>query len=44
MIQLPVICLENGAVGQTILAASLDHKQTYRAEVSDNSVLKGRLQ
>jgi hypothetical protein len=43
-IQLPVVCLENGAVGQTILAASLDHKQTYRAEVTENSVLRGRLQ
>ena len=43
-IQMAVFCLENGAVGQTILVASLDRRQTYRAEVSDNGVLRGRLQ
>jgi hypothetical protein len=43
-IQLVVVCLENGAVGQNIRVASLDHKQTYTAEVSGNKVLRGRLQ
>jgi hypothetical protein len=43
-IQLSVVCLENGAVGQTIRVASLDHKQTYTAEVSSNKLLRGRLQ
>lgn len=43
-IQLIVVCLENGAVGQNIRVASLDHKQIYTAEVSDNKVLRGRLQ
>jgi hypothetical protein len=42
-IQLPVVCLENGVVGQTIRAASPDHRQTYRAEVGEDSVLRGRL-
>jgi hypothetical protein len=43
-IQLIVVCLENGAVGQNIRVASLDHKQTYTAEVSGDKVLRGRLQ
>jgi hypothetical protein len=43
-IQLPVVCLESGSLGQTILVTSLDHKQTYRAEVSGNSILRGKLQ
>ena len=30
-IQLPVVCLENGALGQTIRVASPDHRQTYTA-------------
>jgi hypothetical protein len=43
-IQLVVVCLENGAVGQNIRVASLDHKQTYTVEVSGNKLLRGRLQ
>jgi hypothetical protein len=42
-IKLSVICLENGAPGQTIRAASIDHKQTYVAEVVDGTLLRGRL-
>lgn len=43
-IQMSVVCLENGAVGQTIRVTSLNHKQTYLAEVSSNHVLRGKLQ
>lgn len=43
-IQLSVICLENGSLGQIIRVASLDHRQTYTAEVSANKMLRGRLQ
>jgi hypothetical protein len=43
-IQLPVVCLENGSVGQTIRVTTLDRKQTYTAQVSGNSMLRGRLQ
>jgi hypothetical protein len=43
-IQISVVCLANGAVGQTIPVTSLDHKQTYMAEVSGNQVLRGKLQ
>jgi hypothetical protein len=42
-IKLSVICLENGAPGQTIRASSMDHKQTYSAEVVDGTLLRGRL-
>jgi hypothetical protein len=42
-IQIAVICLENGSFGQTIRVTSLDHKQTYIAEVGGNNVLRGRL-
>jgi hypothetical protein len=42
-IRLPVVCLENGALGQTIRVASKDHRQTYTAEVGDNAVLRGKL-
>lgn len=42
-IKLSVVCLENGAPGQTIRVASKDHKQTYQAEVVDGSLLRGRL-
>jgi len=43
-IQLPVVCLENGAIGQTIRVASLDHRLTYVAQVNDNRTLRGQLQ
>lgn len=42
-ITIGVICLENGAIGQTIRATSRDHRKTYRAEVFDGGILKGRL-
>ncbi len=42
-IQLVVVCLENGSVGQTIRVASKDRRQKYTAEVCDGGVLKGRL-
>lgn len=43
-IQLPVVCLENGAIGQTIRVTSLDHKLTYMAQVDANRTLRGKLQ
>jgi hypothetical protein len=43
-IQLPVICLENGRVGQTIRATSKDRRQTYSAEVVNTRELRGRVQ
>ena len=42
-IQLVVVCLENGSVGQTIRVASKDRRQKYTAEVCDGGVLKGQL-
>jgi len=42
-IQLSVICLENGAVGQTVRVASKDHRQNFSAQVVDGTLLKGRL-
>jgi hypothetical protein len=43
-IQMYVVCLENGSVGQTIRVSSLDHKQTYLAEVDSGQMLRGTLQ
>jgi hypothetical protein len=42
-IRLSVVCLENGAVGQTVRVQSSDHLRTYTAEVVDGTVVKGRL-
>jgi len=42
-IQLPVICLENGASGQLIRVTSKDHKQTYVARVGEGAVLRAKL-
>jgi len=42
-IQLPVVCLENGAIGQTIRVASMDRRQIYTAQVFDDGILRGRL-
>jgi hypothetical protein len=39
----PVICLENGAVGQLIHASSRDGRQTYEAEVLGSRRFRGRL-
>jgi hypothetical protein len=38
-----VICLEDGEPGRTIRVTALDHKQTYRAEVVDSTLLKATL-
>src|ERR1700733_9704052 len=40
-IQVAVVSLENGMVGHRIHVASLDHKQTYVAEVVNDHVLRG---
>jgi hypothetical protein len=42
-IQLAVICLENGFVGQTIRVAGKGHEQTYMAEVCSDGLLRGTL-
>jgi hypothetical protein len=42
-ITLGVICLDNGAVGQTIRATDRDRRQIYTARVMQNGVLEGRL-
>jgi hypothetical protein len=42
-IRLSVICLENGAAGQTIRVTSKDHRQVYNAEVVDAALLRGQL-
>jgi len=42
-IKLSVICLENGASGQTIRVSSLDHRLTYTAQVGEGAILRGRL-
>jgi len=42
-IQLAVICLENGIVGQTIRVAGKAHQQTYLAEVCSDGLLRGKL-
>jgi hypothetical protein len=42
-ITIPVICAENGAVGQTVRVTDRDRRVAYRAEVVDSRLLKGRL-
>jgi len=42
-IRIAVVCLENGAPGQTIRVASRDHRQTYMAKVVDQAVLRASL-
>jgi hypothetical protein len=42
-ITLSVVCLENGAAGQTIRAASHDRKQVYTVQVLREGLLEGRL-
>jgi hypothetical protein len=42
-IRVAVICLENGAAGQTIRVTSKDHRQTYVAKVIDEAVLRASL-
>jgi hypothetical protein len=42
-IRLAVICLENGAVGQTIRVTGRAHEHTYMAEVCSDGSLRGTL-
>lgn len=42
-ISIPVICLENGTLGEIIRAASPDRRQFYTAQVAQNGVLRGTL-
>ncbi|MFP5230529.1 MAG: flagella basal body P-ring formation protein FlgA [Acidobacteriota bacterium] len=41
-IRVAVVCLQSGAVGQTVRAEGPDHEQSYLAQVVGNGVLKGR--
>ncbi|MGD0632431.1 MAG: hypothetical protein ABR987_24165 [Terracidiphilus sp.] len=42
-IRVAVVCLENGAPGQTIRVTSKDHRQTYMAKVIGEAVLRASL-
>jgi len=42
-VQLPVVTLENGAVGQRIRVTEKDKRQTYTAVVVNSGLLQGRL-
>lgn len=42
-ISVPVICLQNGARGQTIRVASRDHRRFFEGEVIGSGMLRGRL-
>jgi hypothetical protein len=42
-IRISVICLENGAPGQTIRVTGIDHRLVYTARVMDGGLLLGRL-
>jgi hypothetical protein len=42
-IQLAVVCLENGAAGQTIRVSGKSQPRIYLAEVGSDGVLRGRL-
>ncbi|HEX4283534.1 MAG TPA: flagella basal body P-ring formation protein FlgA [Terracidiphilus sp.] len=42
-IRLQVICLENGARGQTIRVTDRERKRVYRAQVVDGGLLQGKL-
>jgi flagella basal body P-ring formation protein FlgA len=42
-VRLSVICLENGAQGQMIRAASQDHQLMFRVKVAGDGTLEGRL-
>lgn len=42
-IRIPVICMQNGSVGQTIRVTSPDHRQSYNAEVVGRGLLRGNL-
>jgi len=42
-IVMPVICLQNGSLGQSIRVSSRDHKKIYEAEVIETGLVKGTL-
>jgi hypothetical protein len=42
-IQLPVVCLENGSIGQSIRVATRDRRLTFTAEIVSDSTLRGQL-
>jgi hypothetical protein len=42
-IQLSVVCLENGSIGQSIRVATRDRRLTFMAEVLSGSTLRGQL-
>lgn len=42
-IRVPVICMQNGSVGQTIRVTSADHRETYSAQVVSSGFLRGTM-
>lgn len=42
-IQLSVVCLENGSIGQSIRVATRDRRLTFTAEILSDSTLRGQL-
>lgn len=42
-IRIPVLCLENGSVGQTIRVTSPDHSKNFTAQVVGSGFLRGTL-
>ena len=42
-IQLSVVCLENGSIGQSIRVATRDRRLTFIAEILSDSALRGQL-
>jgi hypothetical protein len=42
-IQMPVVCLENGSIGQSIRVATRDRRLTFTAEILSDSILRGQL-
>jgi hypothetical protein len=42
-IRIAVVCLENGALGQTVRVSGKDHHMVYVGQVVDNNVVRGRL-
>jgi len=42
-ISLTVICLDNGSIGQTVRATSIDRHKVYMVRVAENGLLEGSL-
>lgn len=42
-IRVAVVCLDNGAIGQTVHATDVHHQQAYLAQVVGDGILRGRL-